>query len=213
MERWYQEVWVAGRATTIIDELMTPECRIHVEGVPGEIDRTAFKAYRAQVLMAIPDLRMEKTILAIENGTVVISWRALGTHTGEGLGIPPSNGKVDFSGLSRFHFRNGLIVGGADAWNRGEVIASLMQVRTRERCTSARLSPREAQVALLMAERFTHQEIALQLRISPNTARRHCEQVLRKLGLHSRHDVGEALGKVPGAGIFEHRLPIKAQQR
>jgi DNA-binding CsgD family transcriptional regulator len=55
------------------------------------------------------------------------------------------------------------------------------------------LTVRQAQVAVLMAARRTHKEIASQLAIRPNTARRHCEQVLLRLGVHSRDDVARLL--------------------
>jgi DNA-binding CsgD family transcriptional regulator len=51
------------------------------------------------------------------------------------------------------------------------------------------LSARQAEVAVLMARRRTYKEIAHALGIRPNTARRHCEQVLARLGVHSRDEV------------------------
>lgn len=55
------------------------------------------------------------------------------------------------------------------------------------------LTVRQAQVAVLMAARRSYKEIAGQLAIRPNTARRHCEQVLLRLGLHSRDEVAQLL--------------------
>jgi len=52
------------------------------------------------------------------------------------------------------------------------------------------LSPREAQVALLLAERRSNSEIARALGISPHTAKRHTERVLGKLGVSTRRAVG-----------------------
>lgn len=58
------------------------------------------------------------------------------------------------------------------------------------------LSPRQAQVAELMAEGLTYRDIAQQLQIEPNTARRHCEHVLQRLGVHTRGEVRGALARV-----------------
>lgn len=63
----------------------------------------------------------------------------------------------------------------------------------REALAAFRLTPRQVQVAYLMAERHSYKEIATQLRIKPNTARRHCEQVLTSLGVHSRHELRQSL--------------------
>lgn len=61
------------------------------------------------------------------------------------------------------------------------------------------LSARQAQVAMLMAHRRTYKEIARTLGIRPNTARRHCEQVLARLGVHSRDEVEGLLAPSAGA--------------
>ena len=55
------------------------------------------------------------------------------------------------------------------------------------------LTPREVRVAALMAARAGSREIAQALGISPHTARRHAEAVLKKLGVHSRAEIRERL--------------------
>ncbi len=55
------------------------------------------------------------------------------------------------------------------------------------------LTRREAQVAAALARRFSNAEIAKALGISPNTALRHTERVLAKLGVHTRIDVAAHL--------------------
>jgi DNA-binding CsgD family transcriptional regulator len=52
-----------------------------------------------------------------------------------------------------------------------------------------RLTEREAEVALLLAQRRTSKEIARTLEVSWHTARRHTERVLAKLGISSRRHV------------------------
>ncbi len=59
------------------------------------------------------------------------------------------------------------------------------------------LTPRQAEVALLMGAQRSHKEIAGTLGISPNTARRHEERVLKVLGVSRRTDVLQALAGVP----------------
>lgn len=55
------------------------------------------------------------------------------------------------------------------------------------------LTRREAQVALLLAERKSTPEIARELHSSPHTIRHHVRRVLAKLGIHSRRAVAAAL--------------------
>lgn len=55
------------------------------------------------------------------------------------------------------------------------------------------LTPRESEVARLMAHRLSNGEIALKLGISIHTTRRHSESILLKLRIHTRRHVGTAL--------------------
>lgn len=58
------------------------------------------------------------------------------------------------------------------------------------------LTRKEACVARLIAEDQTNEEIAIELSISPHTARHHTERVLAKLDVKSRTKVRNALMKV-----------------
>jgi DNA-binding CsgD family transcriptional regulator len=55
------------------------------------------------------------------------------------------------------------------------------------------LTKRELQTAALLQRRMPAKEIAAVLGVSVNTARRHTEHVLSKLGVHSRHAAAEKL--------------------
>jgi DNA-binding CsgD family transcriptional regulator len=55
------------------------------------------------------------------------------------------------------------------------------------------LTPRQSEVAVLLAGRKTNPEIATELCISEHTARSHTEAVMGKLGVHDRREVAAAL--------------------
>lgn len=207
--RWFEEWW-NKRSDDIIVEVTTEDCRAMNEGVDGELDRDGMRAHRGAWLSAVPDVRMELLDVTSNESTVVVHWRALGTHSGPGIGIPPSGGRVDVTGFTSLTFVGGRIARGVDRWNRGELIASLMQVRIEELLQNSSLTAREAQVALMMADRLTHTEIAEDLAISTNTARRHCESVLRKLGVSRRQDVAAALGAIPTSVLVRHGSDLEA---
>lgn len=208
VRRWTTEVW-NNRREEVIDEMMSPDCRVQVEGIDGELNREGFKAYRRTFLQAVPDMFVEILSITTEGEAAMQFWRVTGMHTGYGLGIPPSGRRIDFTGASYYQFKGDRIVRRFDRWNRGEMIAGLMQVRLAELCERTPLTHREAQVAILMAERYAHTEIADQLKIRPNTARRHCERVLEKLGLRKRQDVAQALGKIPGSVLVRHASEVQ----
>jgi len=58
------------------------------------------------------------------------------------------------------------------------------------------LTRRQAQVALLLAQRKSDREIASELCISPHTAHHHTEAVYLKLGVHSRAEVQARIGGI-----------------
>lgn len=66
-----------------------------------------------------------------------------------------------------------------------------------------RLTPTQARVAALLADRQTNAEIAMALCIQPSTARRHTEAVLLRLGVSSRFKVIATVAAV----IAEARRP------
>lgn len=55
------------------------------------------------------------------------------------------------------------------------------------------LTPREADVALLLARRATNREIAAALGLSAHTVRHHVEHVFLKLGVTSRREIAECM--------------------
>jgi DNA-binding CsgD family transcriptional regulator len=56
-----------------------------------------------------------------------------------------------------------------------------------------RFTRKEAKVAMLIAAGLPNEDVAVELSISPHTARHHTERVLAKLGLRSRTHVKAAL--------------------
>ncbi|MGI9181454.1 MAG: helix-turn-helix domain-containing protein [Longimicrobiaceae bacterium] len=55
------------------------------------------------------------------------------------------------------------------------------------------LTRKEARVARLVAEGKSNEEVGKALSISPHTARHHAEQIMRKLGVKWRGEVGPTL--------------------
>ncbi|GIH04193.1 LuxR family transcriptional regulator [Rhizocola hellebori] len=80
-------------------------------------------------------------------------------------------------------------------------VAQLDQVRARLGMTAApsavtgpaALTPREREVALLIADGLTNTDLARRLYISPKTAAVHVSSILRKLGVASRTEVGSVI--------------------
>jgi DNA-binding CsgD family transcriptional regulator len=76
---------------------------------------------------------------------------------------------------------------------RGELLATGETVRKRTTETRDELTPQEAQIARLAAERLTNREIAAQLYLSHRTVEYHLHKVFAKLGISSRRELADAL--------------------
>jgi len=86
------------------------------------------------------------------------------------------------------------------AWSEG---AAMTLDETLRRASGGRngpawpegLTPREREVAVLIAHGLTNREMAADLFISEATAKRHVESILNKLGLHSRRRVRDVIAE------------------
>jgi DNA-binding NarL/FixJ family response regulator len=80
-------------------------------------------------------------------------------------------------------------------WRVEELAAVQARLATDPSAQDGLLTPRECEVARLIADGLTNAEIARRLFISPRTAAVHVSNILRKLDLASRADVASALEK------------------
>ena len=71
-------------------------------------------------------------------------------------------------------------------------------MRRRDPLTLDALTPRELQVALVLADGHTIREAAAKLFLSPKTVDHHLQHVYRKLAIDSRAALGTALAQDQG---------------
>lgn len=121
--RWFDEVW-NERRLDVIDELMAQGCVGHH---PDRVTRSAgqFKVMYAQMLATFPDVRVTVESVADDGDDVAVRWRFRATHTGAGLGVPPTGLPIDVVGTTWMRFADGRIVEGWDIWDRGALMAGL----------------------------------------------------------------------------------------
>ena len=124
--RWFEEVWNQGREQTI-DEMLTAEGVGH--GL-GDTDRDTrgpaeFKVFWRNLRGALPDVHIRVDDLISQGDRVVTRITLTGTHSGEGLGVPPSGAKVHVQGIVIMRFHNGKAV---EAWNSYDQLGLLRQI-------------------------------------------------------------------------------------
>lgn len=157
---------------------------------PTEIlDRESFRLHWQALLSGFPDLRFEILSMLNDQQTGHLHWYATGSHDAIWQGIAATHQMVKFSGVSILRFDGARACTVHDIWDRRALVKSLHQSSLRRWARTHSLTPRQFEVVQLMASRLTHVEIANSLGVRPNTARRHCEAVMVKLGVHRRADV------------------------
>jgi predicted ester cyclase len=124
---WFQQVW-NERDESAIDRMLNP--RGQVQGLAVR-DATSlrgpeeFKYFHRALLSAIPDLRVTVGKVIEQEGWVAVHFVCEGTHTGQGIGVAPSNSRVNFSGMAMGKVENGQWVEG---WNSIDFLTLNQQI-------------------------------------------------------------------------------------
>ncbi len=99
---------------------------------------------------------------------------------------------------------------GAQPWSAragAELQATGERARRRDPSTLDDLTPQELQVGLVLAGGHTTREAAAKLFLSPKTVEYHLRNVYRKLGIHSREELAEALAGMDPPGAQDQVAP------
>ena len=126
VRRWFEEVWNQGREATI-DELFPAEGVAHGLG-DSESDvhgPTEFKHFAANIRGSIPNTRIRVEDILSEGDRVAVRVILEGTHTGQGLGVPPTGRRVSIQGIIVLRMVDGQIV---EAWNSYDQLGLLRQI-------------------------------------------------------------------------------------
>lgn len=127
LEHWFEEVWNKGRESAI-DEMLDPAVVGHglTDADGKEVDGIhAFKVFYKQFRSAFPDIRVEVEDTVSEGDKIVARCLVTATHDGHGLGIPPTNKPVKFTGLCMVRVRDGRIV---ESWNNFDFLKMQQQL-------------------------------------------------------------------------------------
>jgi steroid delta-isomerase-like uncharacterized protein len=126
VRRWFEEVWNQGREATI-DELFPAggvarglgDSEAEVGG-PEE-----FKPFVANIRGSIPDTHIQVEDIFAEGDKIAVRVKLEGTHSGPGLGVPPTGRKISVQGIIIFRMVDGQIV---EAWNSYDQLGLLRQI-------------------------------------------------------------------------------------
>lgn len=115
--RWFEEIWNQRRTETIY-ELLAPNGIGYLE-TGDVVGPEQFHQVYQEFVTAFPDIALTIEEVVSEGESVVVRWKAAGTHKGVGFGLKASSEKkVGFRGMTWMHIRDGKIVEGWDSWNQ-----------------------------------------------------------------------------------------------
>jgi steroid delta-isomerase-like uncharacterized protein len=115
--RLYHSVW-NERRLEYIDQVIA---ETHALGDPTVSGRgVGPDAYRRQVerfLTGLPDLKLTVDETISQGDKLVLAWTITGTHRGEFLGVPPTNRRVSFTGITINLIAEGKILESTVIWD------------------------------------------------------------------------------------------------
>jgi steroid delta-isomerase-like uncharacterized protein len=121
---WFEKVW-NQRDSALACELMSDAAVGYLEGGIEVTGPHEFLNFQSSFLAAVPDMKIEVVNSLADDDDVCVEWIAKGTHTGAGLGVPPSGQVVSFRGVTWFQVSDGKITSGRDFWNRDGLMKTM----------------------------------------------------------------------------------------
>ena len=135
MRRWFQEVWNEGRTETVHDLLSPDAVVMGQRGAEAEIrGPEEFVKFVREIRGAFPDIKVTVEDVFAADDKVVLRWSGVMTHTGDALGLPPTNRTVRSRGITIARFADGKIVEGWDNWDQ---LGMLEQIGVYKQPTAA----------------------------------------------------------------------------
>jgi predicted ester cyclase len=113
----------------VIDEVVSPDVIDHA-GLPGGPEGIeGFRLFVTTVQNAFPDLELTIEDCFGEDDRAVARWSSVATHTGELMGIPPTNRRVTSGGVDIARVADGKIV---EFWAQTDMAGLLAQLTAPE---------------------------------------------------------------------------------
>jgi steroid delta-isomerase-like uncharacterized protein len=127
LHRWFDEVWNKGRSEAIHEMFAADGIAHGLSDQPGRIMRgpNDFMPFHGAFRGAFPDMGIVVEDTVAEGDKVAARCSVRGKHTGDHLGVAPSNAPVEFTGMVIVRIRDGKIV---EAWNNFDFMAMNKQI-------------------------------------------------------------------------------------
>jgi steroid delta-isomerase-like uncharacterized protein len=115
--RLYHSIWNERRLEFIEHVIADTHAISDPTVAGGAVGPSAYRRQVERFLTGLPDLHFEVDDTITEKDKLVVYWTITGTHRGEFLGVPPTNKKVSFTGITINQIRNGKIIESTVIWD------------------------------------------------------------------------------------------------
>jgi len=100
VRRLYDEVW-NNRKLDVVSELIAPSHALNDPHLTGAaVGPDAYRRVLTQFIAAFPDLRFTVVDMIADGNKVAVSWNISGTHQRAFRGVPATQRKISFDGVS-----------------------------------------------------------------------------------------------------------------
>jgi steroid delta-isomerase-like uncharacterized protein len=124
VRRYYDEV-LNGRTVAVLDEIAV-EDYIENDPFPGMGNgREQLKLRAGALLSAFSPCTFKIEDIVAEGDRVAVRWRSRGTHSGEFMGIPPTNRPYEIAGIDFHRLADGRM---AEHWHVVDQLSQLQQL-------------------------------------------------------------------------------------
>ncbi len=115
--RLYHSIWNERRMEFIPQVIADTHAITDPTVAGGAVGPSAYRRQVERFLTGLPDLHFEVDDTITEKDKLVVYWTITGTHRGEFLGVPATNKKVSFSGITINQIRDGKIIESTVIWD------------------------------------------------------------------------------------------------
>jgi steroid delta-isomerase-like uncharacterized protein len=120
---WFEEVWNKGRREAI-RELLAQSAVIH-DGGDAIKGTEGFYPFFDRMHATFSDIHVSVQDALAEGDKVCLRWVCTMRHTGDGLGMPPTNKRLEATGMTIVQIENGKFVAG---WQNWDMLGILQQI-------------------------------------------------------------------------------------
>ena len=125
IQRFVEETFNRGNLD-IVDEIYAPDYVGHTAGSPEQtLGPEDVKEFVGLYHSAFPDLHTAIEDIVTEGDKAAYRWTAVGTHQGEQLGVPPSNNRVELTGITIERIEGSKIV---ETYNNFDQLGMMRQI-------------------------------------------------------------------------------------